>query len=54
MLTIGCGLFFFPETKGYSLEEVATIFDGEDAILANKNWHEKQMQTVNVDHIENN
>jgi hypothetical protein len=46
--------FFFPDTKGYSLKEVATIFDGDHAILANKNWHETQMQTVNVDHIENN
>lgn len=24
--------FFFPETKGYSLEEIAKIFDGEDAV----------------------
>jgi MFS family permease len=46
--------FFFPDTKGYTLEEVASIFDGDHAILSNKNWHEKQMQTVNVDHIENN
>lgn len=24
--------FFFPETKGHSLEEVALIFDGEQAV----------------------
>jgi hypothetical protein len=24
--------FMFPETKGFTLEEVAKIFDGEDAV----------------------
>lgn len=24
--------FFYPETKGYSLEQVAVIFDGPDAV----------------------
>jgi sugar porter (SP) family MFS transporter len=26
--------FFFPETKGYGLEEIATLFDGENAVLS--------------------
>lgn len=25
--------FFYPETKGYSLEQIAVIFDGEDALV---------------------
>jgi H+/Cl- antiporter ClcA len=25
--------FFYPETKGYSLEQIAVIFDGEDAFV---------------------
>ncbi|KAL1852109.1 hypothetical protein VTK73DRAFT_9278 [Phialemonium thermophilum] len=28
--------FFFPETKGHSLEEIAKIFDGEDAVDENR------------------
>ncbi|KAK7426624.1 hypothetical protein QQZ08_006954 [Neonectria magnoliae] len=28
--------FFFPETKGYSLEEIARIFDGDDALPKSK------------------
>ena len=24
--------FMFPETKGFTLEEVAKVFDGEDAV----------------------
>jgi len=27
--------FFFPETKGYGLEEVAVLFDGNDAVVGN-------------------
>lgn len=26
--------FFYPETKGLTLEEVATVFDGDDAKVA--------------------
>lgn len=25
--------FFYPETKGYSLEQIAVIFDGPDALV---------------------
>lgn len=27
--------FYYPETKGYTLEQVAVIFDGPDALVAN-------------------
>lgn len=25
--------FYYPETKGYSLEQIAVIFDGDDALV---------------------
>jgi hypothetical protein len=28
--------FFFPETKGYSLEEISEVFEGEDAAAAKR------------------
>lgn len=27
--------FYYPETKGYTLEQIAVIFDGPDALVAN-------------------
>ena len=27
--------FFYPETKGYSLEQIAVIFDGPNALVGN-------------------
>jgi predicted permease len=27
--------FYYPETKGYTLEQMAVIFDGPDALVAN-------------------
>jgi hypothetical protein len=33
-LSIVCIYFFYPETKGLLLEEVATVFDGEKAVLS--------------------
>lgn len=28
-----CAYFGYPETRGYTLEQIAVIFDGEDAIV---------------------
>lgn len=33
-VSIVCIYFFYPETKGLLLEEVATVFDGEKAVLS--------------------
>ncbi|KAJ5257110.1 Major facilitator superfamily domain general substrate transporter [Penicillium angulare] len=30
----GTAFFYYPETKGYSLEQIAVIFDGEDALVS--------------------
>ncbi|CAM1509589.1 Fc.00g033280.m01.CDS01 [Cosmosporella sp. VM-42] len=35
VIFFGITYFLFPETKGYSLEEIACIFDGEDTRAAN-------------------
>lgn len=35
LLVFGATAFFYyPETKGYSLEQIAVIFDGEDALVS--------------------
>jgi hypothetical protein len=31
--------FFYPETKGYSLEQIAVIFDGPDALAGSRADH---------------
>lgn len=31
--------FFYPETKGYSLEQIAVIFDGPDALVGSGEDH---------------
>ncbi len=38
--------FFFPETKGYSLEEVAEIFDGPDAPVGSNAIGQKKMDDM--------
>jgi hypothetical protein len=38
--------FFFPETKGYSLEEVAEIFDGPDAPVGANAIGQKKMDDM--------
>lgn len=53
--------FFYPETKGYSLEEVAMLFDGEkvtdlEAVISHKHQDESELlladKKADVDHIE--
>jgi Sugar (and other) transporter len=54
--------FFYPETRGYSLEQIAVIFDGEDAeVLAPAEIKERtesmtvqtqQVKKVAHDHVE--
>lgn len=33
-ISIVCIYFYYPETKGLLLEEVATVFDGDQAVLS--------------------
>jgi len=37
LITMGFTVYFYyPETKGYTLEHMAVIFDGEDAVIDSK------------------
>lgn len=48
--------FFYPETKGYSLEEISRIFDGEIATIditnTSTNVVDSKNYKINVEHIE--
>jgi hypothetical protein len=45
--------FTFPETRGYSLEEIAEVFDGPKAALAEEGCgKEKEKQAEFGEHIE--
>jgi hypothetical protein len=44
--------FTFPETKGYSLEEIATIFDGPDAAPASSYVDHEKSKEKEVEMIE--
>ncbi|KAK2597881.1 hypothetical protein N8I77_012636 [Diaporthe amygdali] len=44
--------FYFPETKGYTLEEIAVIFDGEDAALGGAHGGKQQDLSAKSVHLE--
>lgn len=48
--------FFYPETRGYSLEEIAVIFDGESAAVPNTHATLQHVEEVekrtSVSHID--
>lgn len=55
LVAIVCIYFVFPETKGLFLEEIAVIFDGEDAALSTQGGHhgedlkdEEQVETAEI------
>lgn len=45
----------YPETRGYSLEEIAVIFDGDDAIVSGAVGSQKvrEVKKVKIQHLEN-
>lgn len=43
--------FYYPETKGYSLEEMAVIFDGEAAAVTDAG-DIVMMEKTNISHVE--
>ncbi|KAJ0119627.1 Lactose permease [Diaporthe amygdali] len=44
--------FYFPETKGHTLEEIAVIFDGEDAALVGAHGGKQQDLSAKSVHLE--
>ena len=49
--------FFFVETQGYALEEIAVLFDGEEDFTNMVNMHAAEMEKndrITVEHIEDN
>lgn len=44
--------FYFPETKGYTLEEIAVIFDGEGAALGGTHSTKQQDLSAGSVHLE--
>ncbi|KAK7700718.1 hypothetical protein SLS57_012032 [Botryosphaeria dothidea] len=38
--------FFYPETRGYSLEEIARVFDGDEADVAAGMHHEEELRQM--------
>jgi cyanate permease len=44
--------FFYPETRGYSLEQIAIIFDGEDGAVKIEKEELEKIQTVRTVHVD--
>lgn len=44
--------FLFVETKGPTLEEIAHLFDGDNAIVGTKLSVDEKIVEMNADHIE--
>ncbi|RDW71805.1 hypothetical protein BP5796_07839 [Coleophoma crateriformis] len=44
--------FFYPETRGYSLEQIAVIFDGDDANVAPPSETSQKVHAMAATHIE--
>lgn len=51
--------FFYPETRGYTLEEIARVFDGENAAISSEGAsidavkkHHAKLETEAVSHVE--
>ncbi len=50
---LGVTWWLFPETKGYSLEEIAVLFDGENAEVEDVRLDEdKILERAGVGHLE--
>lgn len=43
--------FYYPETKGYSLEQIAVIFDGDDALVRDPVDIVKSVQADKMDSL---
>lgn len=51
--------FFYPETRGYTLEEIARVFDGENAavplegaVMDGVKKHQAGFEAKSVSHVE--
>ena len=52
MVFLAVTYFFFPETRGHSLEEIAEVFDGPNAIPNTGGTEKKLSIAEDQEHIE--